>query len=87
MSLLTRAEIAVKYPVYTEKTLRNWASNNQGPPYYKSGSRVLIDEKEYLAWLQSKRIEPTGTCLGISRRIKNGLVPIHPADASRQGGE
>jgi predicted DNA-binding transcriptional regulator AlpA len=37
------------------KTLDNWRSAGQGPPYYKLGNRVVYDDDEVDAWLAERR--------------------------------
>ncbi len=37
------------------KTLDNWRSRGVGPPHYKIGGRVVYDDAEVDAWLQSCR--------------------------------
>lgn len=50
---LTRREAAEFLGVYTEKTLANLATLNQGPPFRKHRGRVIYLQSELLAWLRS----------------------------------
>jgi predicted DNA-binding transcriptional regulator AlpA len=38
-----------------QKTFENWRCNGNGPPFYKIGSRVVYDDAEVDAWLESRR--------------------------------
>lgn len=40
------------------KTLDNWRSEDEGPPYYKVGGRVLYDDDEVDVWLATRRVDP-----------------------------
>ena len=40
------------------QTLARWRSERKGPPYIKSGSRVLYRGDDVLAWLEARRVEP-----------------------------
>ncbi len=42
------------------QTLARWRHEDIGPPYIKSGARVLYQGADLLAWLSSRRICPEG---------------------------
>ena len=39
------------------QTLARWRCEGKGPPYTKSGSRVLYRGADVLAWLDAQRVE------------------------------
>lgn len=43
------------------QTLNQWRSEGKGPPYIKSGSRVLYSGKDLIDWLTAQRVEPVAT--------------------------
>jgi len=40
----------------SRRTLQQWRIRRKGPRFYKIGARVLYDQAEVLAWIQSKAI-------------------------------
>jgi predicted DNA-binding transcriptional regulator AlpA len=38
-----------------QKTFENWRCQGAGPPFYKIGARVVYDDAEVDAWLESRR--------------------------------
>lgn len=40
------------------QTRAQWRSEGKGPPYIKSGSRVLYSGKDLIDWLKAQRVEP-----------------------------
>jgi len=54
---------------FTPSTLKTYRSRRKGPPYYRGAVREVLYKPEDLdAWLRSKRIDPSGKCVGISGR-------------------
>jgi hypothetical protein len=48
---LTPAEVAARYSqTISVRTLANWRSTKNSPPYVKVGGRVLYPIKDLLAW-------------------------------------
>ena len=43
----------------TAQTLAHWRSQGRGPPYIKSGARVLYWGRDLNAWLESRTVRPT----------------------------
>ncbi|WP_299986671.1 helix-turn-helix domain-containing protein [uncultured Ruegeria sp.] len=41
------------------QTLAQWRSEGKGPPYTKSGSRILYSGKDLIDWLKAQRVEPS----------------------------
>ena len=37
------------------KTLDNWRSTGDGPPYYKVGGKIIYDDDEVDVWLAKRR--------------------------------
>ena len=40
------------------QTLKNWRSENQAPPFYRIGSKIIYDESDLIQWMQARRITP-----------------------------
>jgi hypothetical protein len=46
-------------PVAAVQTLARWRHEGRGPPYIKSGSRVLYRGADVLTWLEANRVKPS----------------------------
>lgn len=58
--MLTPAEVSERYRnTVTVRTLANWRSTRQGPPYVKVGGRVLYPKEGLLEW-EAKRTRAEG---------------------------
>jgi hypothetical protein len=52
---MTPTEVAERYKGrITERTLANWRSSRQGPPFCKVGGRVFYKAEDLIEW-ESKR--------------------------------
>lgn len=68
---LSEVETAARLGI-RRKTLANWRSSGGGPVYYKLGARVVYDEADLDAWVESRRrkstFEAAGSDLAIGAR-------------------
>jgi hypothetical protein len=50
---------AAKHYKFGISTMAKWRLNGEGPAFFKLGAKVLYDEDEFDAWLESKRVTST----------------------------
>lgn len=57
MQYLTPNELVARYKgKFSKRTLANWRSNGNGPPFLKLGGRVLYEISKLEEW-ESRRME------------------------------
>ncbi len=40
------------------QTLKNWRAADQGPAFYRIGTKIIYSEKDLTEWMESRRREP-----------------------------
>lgn len=54
--MLRPSEVTERIPVIPEKTLANWRSRGEGPPYLKIGGRIYYPESDLDEWLADRYV-------------------------------
>lgn len=57
-NLMTRVEVA-EYLGVPERSVRAWTEKGTGPARIKFGRHVRYDRVDVLAWVESKKVQPS----------------------------
>lgn len=72
---LTPAEVSERYGhTVSERTLANWRSRGDGPPYTKIGGKVLYPVEQLAAWEEQRTIGARWVRRTVA--VAAGLVPL-----------
>jgi len=53
-----RQKVAEFFPgVVSPKTLANLASRGEGPPFIKTGRKIIYETQAFIAWLKKRGVE------------------------------